>query len=105
MSRSKVFITRGTALICAVVFAGACVLACSGAQGDECSADSDCHSTLTCQPIAGRAKNYCCPTPAEMSDYATCHADKAALARASASGSGSGSEPPAQQPAADAATE
>jgi hypothetical protein len=65
------------------VFAGAVaslsvLIACSGGQGDECSSDSDCHSTLQCQPIKGRAKNYCCPTPAESSDYGNCHEDLAA---------------------------
>ena len=54
--------------------------ACSGGQGDTCSTDSDCGANLMCQPIKGRTKNYCCPTPAESSDYSNCHADTSAEA-------------------------
>jgi hypothetical protein len=59
----------------ALGFAMVTIAACSGSQGDTCTTDSDCHSNLVCQPIQGRASLYCCPTPAESSDYASCHAD------------------------------
>lgn len=45
-----------------------------GEQGDECSDKEDCKGGLICQPIKGRAKNYCCPTPAESSTEDNCHA-------------------------------
>jgi hypothetical protein len=64
----------------AASFVGITVLACSGSQGDECTKDSDCKSNLTCQPVEGRDKNYCCPTPATASDYANCHPDQQAIA-------------------------
>ncbi len=57
-------------------FVALTMVACSGSQGDECTKDSDCHSNLTCQPIQGRGKTYCCPTPAETSDYTHCHMAK-----------------------------
>ncbi len=50
------------------------LLACGSSQGDSCSADSDCGANLACQSIRGRTKNYCCPTPAEVSDSQNCHA-------------------------------
>jgi hypothetical protein len=56
-----------------VAFAGLAIAACSGGQGDTCSADNDCGANLTCQPIRGREKNFCCPTPAESSDETNCH--------------------------------
>jgi hypothetical protein len=62
-------------------FVGIMVTACSGGQGDECTVDSDCKTNLTCQPVEGRDKNYCCPAPATSSDYATCHPDLEAIAR------------------------
>lgn len=53
--------------------------ACSGLggtkQGDECGGSTDdCSANLTCQPIKGRGKSFCCPTPPESSDYQNCHA-------------------------------
>jgi hypothetical protein len=48
-------------------------LACSSGQGDSCSTDNDCGANLTCQPVHGRDQNFCCPTPAEASDYQNCH--------------------------------
>ena len=62
------------------IFVGITIVACSGGQGDECTNDSDCKSNLTCQSVEGRNKNYCCPAPATMSDYANCHPDLAAIA-------------------------
>jgi hypothetical protein len=67
-------------LLATALFVGLTIVACSGGQGDECTTDSDCSSVLTCQPIQGRDKNYCCPLPATSSDYATCHADLQAIA-------------------------
>jgi hypothetical protein len=61
-------------------FVGVMIAACSGGQGDECTTDSDCKTNLTCQPVEGRDKNYCCPTPATQSDYANCHPDQQAIA-------------------------
>ena len=54
--------------------AGACILgACGGkGEGDSCSSN-DCSADLTCQPISGRTSDYCCPTPPDVSDKATCH--------------------------------
>jgi hypothetical protein len=62
------------------LFVGITIVACSGGQGDDCTTDSDCKSNLTCQPVEGRDKRYCCPTPATSSDYATCHPDQQAIA-------------------------
>jgi hypothetical protein len=74
-------------------FVGVTVVACSGSQGDECTTDSDCKSNLTCQPIEGRDKNYCCPAPPESSDYANCHPDLEAIAaKKAAQQSGSGAD-------------
>ena len=70
----------------AVAFATFAVVACSGGQGDTCNTDSDCKSNLTCQTIEGRPSLYCCPTPAESSDYANCHADLSAVGSSSSSG-------------------
>jgi hypothetical protein len=49
---------------------------CGGvSQGDECGgSQDDCGSNLVCQPIKGRSKNYCCPTPPEQSSNSNCHA-------------------------------
>ena len=64
----------------ASAFVGLMIVACSGGQGDECTKDTDCKTNLTCQPIEGRNKTYCCPTPPESSDYANCHPDLQAIA-------------------------
>ena len=52
------------------------MVACGGpGQGDECGgSQDDCGSNLTCQPIKGRGKSYCCPTPPEQSSNSNCHA-------------------------------
>jgi hypothetical protein len=50
------------------------MLGCKGAEGDDCSSDTECHSNLTCQPIRGRPHDYCCPTPATASKEDNCHA-------------------------------
>jgi hypothetical protein len=47
--------------------------ACGPLQGQACQKDSDCGSNLSCQPIVGRASNFCCPTPPESSGYENCH--------------------------------
>ena len=49
---------------------------CGGvSQGDECGGpQDDCGSNLVCQPIKGRNKSYCCPTPPEQSSKSNCHA-------------------------------
>jgi hypothetical protein len=69
----------------AVAFAALTVAACSSGQGDECTKDSDCGANLSCQTIGGRGKLYCCPTPAQSSDYANCHADLSAVPPSSSS--------------------
>ena len=76
----------------AVAFVALTVAACGSGQGDECTTDSDCHSNLSCQTIQGRPKLYCCPTPAQSSDYANCHADLSAGASSSSSSSSSGAD-------------
>jgi len=73
----------------AAAFAVMTIVACGSGQGDECTKDTDCHSNLTCQPIQGRPKLYCCPTPATSSDYANCHADLSASSSSSSSSSSS----------------
>jgi hypothetical protein len=90
-----------------VAFAGLAITACNGGQGDTCSDDTDCGPNLTCQPIKGRTKNFCCPTPAESSSETNCHpslpgiaAQENAPPASSAPSSSSG-----EAPAADAATE
>jgi hypothetical protein len=58
-----------------VAVAGLGVLAgCGKGEGDSCTGN-DCSTDLTCQPVAGRTGDYCCPTPADNSDKSTCHAD------------------------------
>jgi hypothetical protein len=74
------------------IFVGITIVACSGSQGDECTTDSDCKSNLTCQPVEGRGKNYCCPTPATMSDFASCHPDLAGIAAQQKAAQQSGSD-------------
>ena len=34
----------------------------AGAEGTECTSNSDCNGLYTCQPIEGRTHHYCCPT-------------------------------------------
>jgi hypothetical protein len=56
-----------------VILALALVLAhCGGGNGDECKKEGDCGSNLTCQPIKGRDKLYCCPIPTETSSEENC---------------------------------
>jgi hypothetical protein len=55
------------------------MLGCHGAEGDDCTQDSDCHSNLTCQPISGRPHDYCCPTPANTSKEDNYHASYPAI--------------------------
>jgi hypothetical protein len=70
---------------------GIAIVACGNGHGDECTKDNDCKSNLTCQPIEGRDKTYCCPTPPESSDSANCHPDQEAIAnRAKDAGGGGG---------------
>jgi len=39
------------------------VVACEGGgAGAKCSKNSDCNTSLTCQPIEGRNADYCCGT-------------------------------------------
>ncbi len=75
----------------AVAFAALTVAACSSGQGDDCTKDSDCHSNLSCQAVQGRAKLYCCPTPAQSSNYANCHPDLSAPPASTSSSSSSSS--------------
>jgi hypothetical protein len=52
------------------------LLACAGpigkGEGDTCATADDCSSNLTCQSIAGRSGDFCCPTPADTSKEANC---------------------------------
>ncbi len=71
----KAFVSVSLAISLAV----ATLAACSGgvSQGEECGGpQDDCSSNLSCQPIAGRGKSYCCPSPPESSNYQNCHAAK-----------------------------
>lgn len=67
------------AFVVSISLAIAALAGCSGmggtAQGDECGGTEDkCSANLTCQPIKGRNKSFCCPTPPESSNYQNCHA-------------------------------
>jgi hypothetical protein len=62
-------------LTLAILAAGLCGLgvACKGGQGDSCSSNSDCNTSLICQPVPGRSSDYCCPAPATESSDENCH--------------------------------
>jgi hypothetical protein len=60
-----------------VVGAAFALFGCGGGeQGDDCTKNDDCNGGLICQPIKGREKDYCCPTPPESSEAVHCHATK-----------------------------
>jgi hypothetical protein len=43
-------------------------------EGGSCGGgQDDCGSNLTCQPVAGRKGDFCCPTPQQSSNYENCH--------------------------------
>jgi hypothetical protein len=66
--------TARTMFCLLMVAAGLGLSGCGGGeQGDECTKTEDCEHGLLCQPIKGRAKDYCCPTPPESSEETNCH--------------------------------
>jgi hypothetical protein len=66
-------IIRGAAVLF-LLLAGAAMPACGNHEGSTCTKTNDCGGGFICQPIQGRADNYCCPTPASSSGEANCHA-------------------------------
>jgi hypothetical protein len=56
----------------------ALVVGCSSNEGDSnegnaCGKQGDCGGNLSCQPVAGRTADFCCPTPPESSKQSNCH--------------------------------
>ncbi len=71
------FKTIGVGLSFALALSFGAIVACgpSGlSEGDSCGGSGDdCGSNLTCQPVAGRKGDFCCPTPQQSSNYTNCH--------------------------------
>jgi hypothetical protein len=63
MSKDYAKMTSGALVVGALVVGALVVAACEGGgAGAKCSKNSDCNTSLTCQPVQGRDSDYCCGT-------------------------------------------
>jgi hypothetical protein len=100
-TKSKTMRTRRSSWVLALVTAAslaAIAVACEGGQaGDKCTTNSDCNTSLICQPIAGRNGDFCCGAygPDMPTTNIPENCQPFVAGGGSGTGSGSGTSPPA----------